>query len=521
MRKRLLPLFLLSFGVTALAMSGCSDDDEGPADPNPADTADSGTDDSTDAGDDTSDAGDDPSDAGDDASADSGDESDAGEDASADSGDDDDAGDSGPSDPQDGYDDVCRDSVVASPKGTYLAYKTCAGTEGVYLQKVADGTRTLLTETRGDRMFFSPDEEQLFISGGGQVGLAVVNTSGTPNLETLQDQNVTWALVTPDGSKVVWSANRKQLFSQNVDGSGTATKLLEWGGGDPMLSLYPPVVTPDGKYVIVSDSDSAYGFNYVVPVDGSEEAKKLDDRKLLLHPSSLTNTHVLASAVLSGVVTFEEFDIVNRTSAVIAGPQSERVVGDSVFWAVNGSQIHTWKRGDAAGRKLTDEGGQRFATFANAGGIFWFGTEWIRARSVTEGSTPIDVLRHGDVIGDFFSISPTNLLLIVTAKDGEHGIQLASLTKAESGVYLDEANVPKVGDSVGFNGTYTHALYFQRAPGSDDNALRSAPLTTRTPETIAEDVWRWGPIPNSSKVFAYTDVDDITDVVSTLLVLDP
>ena len=61
------------------------------------------------------------------------------------------------------------------------------------------------------------------------------------------------------------------------------------------------------------------------------------------------------------------------------------------------------------------------------------------------------------------------------------------------------------------------------APGatSEISIDIAAPVATREPVTIAEGVWAWGRVPESPRVYYYTDVDEITDVIATLHVIVP
>lgn len=126
------------------------------------------------------------------------------------------------------------------------------------------------------------------------------------------------------------------------------------------------------------------------------------------------------------------------------------------------------------------------------------------------------------MVGSYFGFAPdADHIVMLTAGGGSHGIQLGDLASADSGLVVEPTGASKIGTTVAFNSTGTHVLYFTREDGSEDNILRSAPVSTRTPVTLATGVWRWHPIPGSSKVFFYTDVGEITDVVSTLHVIEP
>lgn len=257
--------------------------------------------------------------------------------------------DAGEEVPSDSYADVCRDSVVASPKGTYLAYETCAGTEndGTYLQTVATGARTFVTGATGDELLFSADEALLYIRG--TQGLFVTPTASV-DVKVLQGDApwAGWVLLTADGGKVVWASGRKTISVQAADGSGTPTVLHQWGASDPVLSNYPEgrLLTPDGTRLVFGSEGSMAPY-YVVPLDASSPAKQIGTRDLQIYPDSLSNTHLVATAKgAAGAFSLEDMDLATGTGTVLETvfPQSPHARGDRMFFGKNYKDIYTWKR---------------------------------------------------------------------------------------------------------------------------------------------------------------------------------
>lgn len=422
--------------------------------------------------------------------------------------------------------EVCRDSVVASPGGTWLAFRICAGseTDGTWLLEVATGERQLVSSHSANELLFTPDESRLIMRTQDQ--LVVANTAGTPTTTTLGEPgSSSWVMVTPDSSTVIWDVGRKQIYAQAADGSGEARLLHGGEENAPTLSQYPEghLLTPDAERLVFGEEGSM-AFQHIVPIDGSGPSELLSEFEMQLYPGSLTNTRVLALVRSDSDLKVEDIELATGARTTISDTPLSSVRADAtgLHFGV-GQEIHRWQRGEDAAVKLSDAGGQTFFATPDSQTLFWYGLSTLHAMPADGSSGVIDVLDHGGVVGSFYGFGAnSNELVVLTATgDNVHGIQLADLTSAGSGQFVESAGATKIGATVDYNGTYTHVLYFTRELGSEVNILRAAPVSSREPLTVAEGVWAWGRIPASARVYYYTDVDEITDVIATLHVVAP
>lgn len=422
--------------------------------------------------------------------------------------------------------DVCRDTVLASPQGAWLAFGRCAGdeTDGTYLLEVATGDIKQVSTYQANQLVFTPDESRLVIRA--QDRLLVANTSGTPTPTTFDEAgSANWAMVTPDSSTLIWATGRKKIHARALDGSSDARVLHSSEVDAPMLSANPEgrLLTPDGQHLVFGEEGSM-ALHRVVPVDGSAPSKLISALELQVYPSSLTDTRIIALSKDGSAVKVEDIELENGDSTIVADSLLSAVSADATgIHFGQGHEIHRWQRGGGDPVKICDSGGQHYFKTPDGQTLFWYGLTSLHSVSADGSSGVMDVLDHGGVIGSFYGFGeePTDLVILTATGEGEHGIYLADLATGSSGQLVEASGATKVGATVAFNGTHTHVLYFTRESGSDVNRLRAAPVATREPVTVAEGVWAWGRVPESPRVYYYTDVDGITDVLATLHVVVP
>jgi TolB protein len=176
-----------------------------------------------------------------------------------------------------------------SPDGEEIAFIAYGATPSVLVMSKTGENVRRITDGYGAR--WSPDGTKLVLCRnaehrGASNSIWVVNADGTGPKKVIEDDSpLLEAAWFPNGRSIVFSSERESkrrsaLFRVNLDGTGLESVAL-----DKRLSLYFPVVSPDGTQILADAYSSGSGEGTVMLFDlASREGRLLTHGA---HPSVL------------------------------------------------------------------------------------------------------------------------------------------------------------------------------------------------------------------------------------------
>jgi len=155
---------------------------------------------------------------------------------------------------------------VWSPNSKYIAFTATGGKSGTIWIVGADGAnpRAII---EGDVAGWSPDGTKLLFrrkDAKGRENGWIANTDGSNPQMVFSDGSAIIGMAWfPDGKSVVYSSERSggksDVFRVNVDG----THLEKFGSGN-YQAMFSPVLSPDGKWLVVDAIEKSEAFKFML-----------------------------------------------------------------------------------------------------------------------------------------------------------------------------------------------------------------------------------------------------------------